>query len=230
MATPLAFDADWYLRRNPDVAAAVQAGSLSNAYDHFMLYGRDEGRSGSPLFDTQYYLQQYQDVAQAVAEGLFTAWDHFVSYGGDEGRSPTPLFDPQYYLQRNPDVAAALAQGSIQSATQHFLAAGLNELRAITPGIDLRLYASANADVMAAAVNGQLNVFDHLLLHGVYEGRSLGNGLYLSMFSSDPVFSAALAANDPVGALMRVGAVAPFIPAFEQPPGFTLPANTPLPL
>jgi glycosyltransferase involved in cell wall biosynthesis len=41
---PTDFDEDAYLCRNPDVAAAVQAGTFATGYMHFILHGRDEGR------------------------------------------------------------------------------------------------------------------------------------------------------------------------------------------
>lgn len=42
------FDADWYLSQNPDVAAAVQEGSVASAHGHFIQHGYFEGRSPVP--------------------------------------------------------------------------------------------------------------------------------------------------------------------------------------
>ncbi len=230
MPTPLSFNANWYLQQNPDVAAAIEAGAPFNAAEHFMLYGRAEGRSASPLFDAEQYLANNPDVAEAVAQGLITAWDHFELYGGAEGRTPNPLFDAEFYLQQNPDVAAAVEQGLISSAAQHFVLYGQNEPRAINPAIDLGRYINANPDVGQAAANGQVNVFEHLFQHGVHEGRDLGNGVSLSNFSNDPVFTQALTNGDVHSALGRVESVAPFVPTFERPAGWTPPANTPIPV
>lgn len=38
------FDEDWYLGVNPDVAKAVQDGRLKSGWDHYVQYGRAEGR------------------------------------------------------------------------------------------------------------------------------------------------------------------------------------------
>jgi len=38
------FDEESYLKANPDVAQAVQSGSLPSGWEHFLRYGRDEGR------------------------------------------------------------------------------------------------------------------------------------------------------------------------------------------
>jgi glycosyltransferase involved in cell wall biosynthesis len=54
----------------------------------------------SGLFDAQYYLGAYPDVANAEIDPL----DHYVEWGGKEGRRPHPLFDPIIYAMRYPDV------------------------------------------------------------------------------------------------------------------------------
>ena len=46
----LLFDEGHYLGVYPDVAAAVQAGHLRDGYDHFVRWGRSEGRQPSPSF------------------------------------------------------------------------------------------------------------------------------------------------------------------------------------
>ena len=230
MPTPLLFNANWYLSQNPDVATAIEAGAPFNAFEHFSLYGRSEGRSASPLFDPRQYLANNPDVADAVAQGLITAWDHFELFGGAEGRSPTPLFDPDFYLQQNPDVAEAVANGHIASAVQHFLLFGQGEPRAINPAIHLGKYLNANPDVAQAVANGLINAFDHLLQNGVGEGHPLGNGVNLADFANDPAFAQALSNGNGIGALVRVQEVAPFIPAFERPTGWVPPANTPIPV
>lgn len=56
-----------------------------------------------PLFDTDWYLQQYPDVAAAGINPL----QHYMTHGWREGRDPSPLFDTSFYLERNPDIAAA---------------------------------------------------------------------------------------------------------------------------
>lgn len=40
------FDNDYYLKNNPDVAAAVQSGAYKNGYDHYTQFGQTEGRTG----------------------------------------------------------------------------------------------------------------------------------------------------------------------------------------
>lgn len=88
----MAFDADAYLRANPDVAQAIQAGQIPSAQDHFERFGKAEGREIVPTADSAYfnpnvYLQRNQDVADAIAAGQFgSAQEHWNAHGRFEGR------------------------------------------------------------------------------------------------------------------------------------------------
>lgn len=221
------FNLQWYLDTNPDVAEAVRQG-LIDAEEHFNQHGKAEGRSPGPLFNLDQYLLNNPDVAAAVARGETTAYDHFMQFGAGEGRSPVNMFDEAFYLSQNPDVAAAVAAG-LTSAIEHFLAYGQGEPRAFNPAIDLGAYLAANPDVAAAAAQGLISPLEHLMMHGVSEGRDLGNGVNLGMFGDDPVFQQALASGALDSALDRVSDVAPFIPSFEMPSGWTPPADLPIP-
>lgn len=217
------FNASWYLARNPDVADSVARG-ITTAEEHFLTYGRAEGRSPGPLFDPQAYLANNPDVAAAVRAGLITAYDHFTEFGASENREPLALFDMGIYLAQNPDVAAAVDAGLI-SAVEHFLIFGQREARVINPFIDLGAYLNANPDVAEAVQNGA-SALGHLLQYGVIEGRDLGNGVDLATFANDPAFQEAIGRGDAQAALERVGALAPFRPGL--PPPVTPPAAPPV--
>ena len=58
------------------------------------------GKQMNPLFDREWYLQQYPDVRA----GELDPYDHYLRHGAAEGRDPSPLFDTDWYLQQNPDV------------------------------------------------------------------------------------------------------------------------------
>lgn len=129
------FDPEFYLKQNPDVAAAVQNGWMT-ALSHFEQYGMTEDRSPFSLFNAQYYLAQNADVAQAVGQGYMSAVQHFMQYGSNEIRDFSPLFDVQAYLAANPDVSAAVQEGLI-SPLQHFLEYGVAESRDLGNGVNL---------------------------------------------------------------------------------------------
>ena len=111
------FDSAWYLRVYSDVAA-----DGINPLVHYLLFGEAEGRAiqsvrsdrqeddsqgwvelvrASSLFDANWYLETYPDVAQAQIDPAL----HYVKYGGAEGRNPGPLFDTAWYLNTHSDVA-----------------------------------------------------------------------------------------------------------------------------
>ncbi len=129
------FDPEFYLKQNPDVAAAVHNGWMT-ALSHFEQYGMLEDRSPFSLFNAEYYLSLNPDVAAAVAQGHMSVVEHFMQYGANEIRDFSPLFDVQSYLNANPDVAGAVEQGMI-SPLQHFLQYGVGESRDLGNGVNL---------------------------------------------------------------------------------------------
>src|SRR5271157_5012382 len=78
------FDTNWYLSKNPDVAA-----SKINPLVHYIRHGAAEGRSPYPQFDTVWYLKNNPDVAASGMNPLA----HYLMRGVLEKRSPRPQFD-----------------------------------------------------------------------------------------------------------------------------------------
>ena len=70
---------------------------------HYVDFGGRERRSPNQLFDSNYYLEKYPDVAAAGVNPLH----HYCDAGWTENRSPHPLFDGAFYLRRYPEVAKA---------------------------------------------------------------------------------------------------------------------------
>jgi len=147
------FDANFYLSRNPDVAAAGV-----DPYQHYLAYGWKEGRDPSALFSDSYYLSQNPDVAAAGVNPLL----HYEQHGWQEGRNPDALFDTNYYLAQNPDVAAAGVDPLL-----HFQASGAQEGRDPSLVFSDAKYLAANPDVAAAG----LDPLAHYLAYGQSEGR-----------------------------------------------------------
>ena len=58
---------------------------------------------GSSLFDADWYLWQYPDIAASKMDPVV----HYLGHGASEGRDPGPGFSTRGYLTRNPDVGAA---------------------------------------------------------------------------------------------------------------------------
>jgi hypothetical protein len=85
------FDERWYLETYPDVEAAINRGSVSNALEHYVNAGYYEGRSPGPCFvDQVWYEQYYSDLGDALKRGeIADSAEHFQHNGYFEGRVPT---------------------------------------------------------------------------------------------------------------------------------------------
>jgi hypothetical protein len=197
------FDASFYLRTYPDVAAAGIP-----AIVHYAVTGAREGRRPHALFDGAYYLARHAEVHESganpllhfVRHGAAAGWDphplfsvryyratnpdaqpsgmdaltHFMQLGGPQGLTPHPLFDPGFYLERSPDV-----RGSGINPLAHFVEHGGREGRSPHPLFDAAFYLREHADVRRAGVNPLL----HYLDAGLRESRDphplFQNGYYL---------------------------------------------------
>lgn len=86
---PVAFDEAYYLKTNPDVAAAVKRGEFKSGLQHYQRHGAKEGRNPNADFNEAYYLKQNPDVAAAVKKGDFpSAFAHYQEWGAKENRKP----------------------------------------------------------------------------------------------------------------------------------------------
>lgn len=163
------FDEAAYLSRYTDVADAVNRGALISGYEHYVAYGRNEGRIGVTVsqsdfyFDENYYLAQNPDVATAVGNGwLRSGYEHYISYGRNEGRDWNPLFDKDYYLAKNVDVKNAGID-----AYWHYMNYGWREGRDPSAFFDTSNYLDTYTDIK----NAGANPLEHYLNYGINEGR-----------------------------------------------------------
>jgi hypothetical protein len=95
------FDAEFYLRINPDVAAARM-----DPFKHYVKYGAAEQRQPHPLFDPAHYLASCPAARSALNPLL-----HFLEQTGPWA-NPHPLFDCDAYLRAHPDAGNPLAHYS----------------------------------------------------------------------------------------------------------------------
>ena len=167
------FDAEWYIRTYPDIAAA----GIDPAA-HYLSSGAAEGRDPGPHFFTQGYVQRYPDVAASGANPLL----HHLEHGINEGRDISPMtelpqppteleliatsqfFDREWYLKNYPDVAEA----GVDPAT-HYLLSGAGEERDPGPRFCTHAYIQRYPDVGESGMNPLL----HYLRHGANEGRDI---------------------------------------------------------
>lgn len=99
------FDADYYYNKYPDLCSI---GRNSTALrQHYLQYGKKEGRSPSSLFDPKFYIENYWDLKEAFGDNWAKAYDHFIRYGIKEGRQGSALFNVQTYKNNYADLRNA---------------------------------------------------------------------------------------------------------------------------
>lgn len=86
-------------------------------------------------------------------------------------------------------------------------------------------YLAENPDVADAVVKDITAPWAHYTSHGIWEGRSPGNGIDLRHFADDPVFLGAKRRLDAAAAMDRIAQVAPFLPDFRPPKDWRRPAD-----
>jgi hypothetical protein len=129
------FDENWYTSFYEDVGAAVAQGTISSGLQHYIEYGRHEGRlpsagySGSDdgAFDEAWYISFYRDVGAAVAQGeIGSGREHYVRYGRAEGRSPSAesyervRFDENWYAASYPMARFDVEMGAAADYAEHY--------------------------------------------------------------------------------------------------------------
>lgn len=145
---------EWYLAQNPDVQYFSDG-----PFEHYMSYGRHEGRSPHPLFDVVWYAKQVPDLVARDIEPV----EHYVNTGWRDLHSPHPLFNPSWYLLENPDVLAADID-----PWWHYLQTGWREGRSLHPLFDTQWYLRENPELARAG----LEPATHYMGYGWREGRS----------------------------------------------------------
>jgi hypothetical protein len=84
------FDPEFYLAKNPDIAAYVRSGAQS-ALEHYVRVGYLEKTRPPTLIDSRYYLNSHPDVAQLIAEGYYAdPLHHYTSVGWSKGYAAIP--------------------------------------------------------------------------------------------------------------------------------------------
>jgi len=133
---------------------------------------------GHPLFDPQWYLAAYEDVAAADVNPLH----HFAEHGLAEGRRPNEFFDPQWYLRQNQDVAA-----TGMPAAYHFAGFGAMERRNPGPTFNPRAYEAKYLSVSAPSEERQLDPLSHFLVFGRARGAVIdAKGMSVTALITNP--------------------------------------------
>ena len=112
-------------------------------------------------FDTDWYLNQYPDVADAKLSPL----GHYIRFGEKQGYNPNPFFDTDWYLNQYPDVADAKL-----SPLGHYIRFGEKQGYNPNPFFNAHWYLNQFPDVADA----NLRPLDHYMRFGCSAGRKAG--------------------------------------------------------
>ena len=190
------FDADYYLKNNPDVAKWANNDN-DKALQHFINCGMAEGRRGNEAFDVQSYYNEYPDLRAAFGTDIVRYYEHYATFGKGEGRHPSgcasikgmrtslggtdysAVYDPEHYLEHNADVkgcytkkVGALSLIDDAAVLRHFINCGMAEGRRGNEAFDVQSYKNRYTDLQIAYGNRLDSYYLHYLTFGFYEGRS----------------------------------------------------------
>ena len=190
------FDADYYLKNNPDVAKWAN-NDKDKALQHFVSCGMAEGRRGNEAFDVQSYYNEYPDLRAAFGTDIVRFYEHYATFGKGEGRHPSgcasikgmrtslggtdysAVYDPDYYLEHNADVRSFYSRsvGSLvllddTGVIGHFVSCGMAEGRRGNVAFDVQSYKNRYIDLQIAYGNRLDLYYLHYLTFGFHEGRS----------------------------------------------------------
>ena len=208
------FDADYYLKNNPDVAKWAN-NDKDKALQHFINYGMAEGRRGNEAFDVQSYYNEYPDLRAAYGTNISKYYIHYMKWGKSEGRHGTgtsslkeavvtiagidysPVYDLKFYLDHNSDLKKAFIKttgaGVIMvddnAALRHFVRYGMAEGRRGNEAFDVYGYKTRYIDLRKAFGNDLKAYYTHFLKYGLKEGRDGSSMTSFEGYIMSPAFS-----------------------------------------
>ncbi len=97
-----------------------------------------------PLFDAEWYLRTYLDVASSP----MTPYEHYRQYGASEGRLPNPYLDPSWYLKAYPEL-----QDAGIDPLDHYFDSGWREGRNPGPKFSTNDYLERHPELQAVGLN-----------------------------------------------------------------------------
>ncbi|PYJ68600.1 MAG: hypothetical protein DME75_12690, partial [Verrucomicrobia bacterium] len=107
----------------------------------------------SPLFDTDWYLENNPEVNRAGMDPL----QHYIRYGAREGRNPHPLFETKWYLSQKPELT-----NSGLTPLEHYVSYGAREGCSPHPEFDSQFYIKNHPE----SVIDQMTPLAHYLTVG----------------------------------------------------------------
>ena len=143
------FSVDFYCQKNPDIEREV-------ALIHYYFNGYTEGRYPSLLFESDWYLQQNEDVKLAEEMALI----HYINYGDVERRQPSP-----YFVKGT--ISHLIPEGYDGTSLKFFYENETAQNLSAHEYFDINYYLENNPDILGC----NISPYEHFLSTGVFEGR-----------------------------------------------------------
>lgn len=199
------FDVYSYKNLYPDLRAAF-GNNLKSYYMHYISSGKAEGRKAtgvntlqnpittyngidySAVYDYNYYLKKYSDLAKIYTNDDIGLLAHFVNYGMGEGRQAKDSFDVSSYRNQYQDLRVAFGN-NLKSYYMHYIsngkaegrkATGVSELQnpvTVYQGVDYSAvynysyYLKKYKDLAKIYTNDDVGLLAHFVVSGMTEGR-----------------------------------------------------------
>lgn len=180
--------------------------NLKLYYMHYVQYGKSEGRKGtgcntlqgtltayngvdySAVYDYNYYIKAYGDIARAYGGDDTAVLAHFVNHGMNEGRQGNAKFNVYSYRNQYSDLRQAYGN-NLKLYYMHYVNHGKSEGRqgvgcsvlqnptTVYNGVDYSAvynydyYTKAYGDIARAYGEDETAVLAHFVNHGMSEGR-----------------------------------------------------------
>lgn len=107
-----------------DRRSYVTASMLRTMLEQCPRFGAPTVTDYDPCFDSELYLETYDDVREAMERGEFKrAFEHFFHHGHREKRMPFE-FDEKWYGGRYPDAASEVGRGDFACLRDHYILVG----------------------------------------------------------------------------------------------------------
>ena len=199
------FDVYSYKNLYPDLRAAF-GNNLKSYYMHYISSGKAEGRKAtgvntlqnpittyngidySAVYDYNYYLKKYSDLAKIYTNDDIGLLAQFVNCGMGEGRQAKDSFDVSSYRNQYQDLRIAFGN-NLKSYYMHYISNGKAEGRKATgvtslknpltvyQGVDYSAvynysyYLKKYKDLAKIYTNDDVGLLAHFVVSGMTEGR-----------------------------------------------------------
>lgn len=213
------FDVYSYKNLYPDLRAAF-GNNLKSYYMHYISSGKAEGRKAtgvntlqkpvttyngidySAVYDYNYYLKKYSDLAKIYTNDDIGLLAHFVNCGMSEGRQAKDSFDVFSYRNQYQDLRLAFGK-DLKSYYFHYMNSGKKEGRTAA-GVkvlqnpvtiyngtdysavyDYNYYNSKYSDLKSAFKGDDIDLLVHFVNNGMKEGRQASKKFNVQIYKNN---------------------------------------------